>query len=245
MSRIICITGTDTGVGKTFLTTLLLAQLRDQGVHALAMKPFCSGSTEDIDQIRAIQGDELPSNLLNPYFFPQPLAPYVAAAESGRRISFARAIHAVREASKRCECLLVEGAGGALTPITRKRSFADLAVMSKAEVIVVGGNKLGILNHVLLTAEAFHSRGVRGIKVVLMGQRKKNEAALANAATLEKYLIESGVFSLPYFAGRPSWHGKNSIGQKKIKKTLAQIAAPDTFAPVVRDVAKRSETKKL
>lgn len=245
MSRIIFITGTDTDVGKTFLTTLLLAHLRNQGVHALAMKPFCSGGTEDIDQIRAIQGDELPSYLLNLYYFHQPLAPFVAAKQSHQRISFPRVVRAVQEASKLCECLLVEGAGGALTPITRKESFADLTAVSPAEVIVVGCNKLGVINHVLLTVEALHSRGVQRIKIVLMEQRGKNEAARTNAAVIAKYLIKSGVFSLPHFIQRSSCDGKNSADQKKIKKTLAQIAAPDTFAPVVRDVAKRSETKKL
>lgn len=245
MSRIIFITGTDTGVGKTFLTTLLLAHLRGQGIHALAMKPFCSGSTEDLDQIRGIQGDELPSNLLNPYFFPQPLAPFVAANEVGRRVSFLRAIRAVREASKRCECLLVEGAGGALTPFTRKESFADMAATLLGEVIVVGCNKLGAINHVLLTVEALHSRGLKGIKIVLMGQKKKNDAARTNEAAIEKCLIKSGVFSLPHFAAGRSLERKNFPASKKIKKTLAQIVAPDTFASVVRDVAKRSETKKL
>jgi dethiobiotin synthetase len=243
VSRIICITGTDTGVGKTVLTTLLLSFLRKQGVHALAMKPFCSGGKEDIDQIRAIQGDELPPGLLNPNYFRLPLAPYVAARESGQKISFMRAIHAVQKASMRCDCLLVEGAGGALTPITRRNSFADLTAQLSAEVIVVGSNKLGVLNHVLLTIEALRSRGVVKIKVVLMGQPDKNNAEISNAVTLQECLIKSGVFSLPHLGFFSNENKKNPADSKKIKKTLAQIAAPDTFTSVVRDVAKRSETK--
>ena len=69
MGRIIFITGTDTGVGKTTLTALLLLHLRSSGVKALAMKPFCSGGTGDLEVYRRIQGDALVPELLNPFFF--------------------------------------------------------------------------------------------------------------------------------------------------------------------------------
>lgn len=243
MSRIICITGTDTGVGKTFLTTLLLAHLRAQGVRALAMKPFCSGGTDDIEQIRAIQGDELPAGLLNPYHFHLPLAPYVAARKEGRRISLKHAIRAVQRASMMCDCLLVEGAGGALTPLTLRESFADMAALLGAEVILVGINKLGILNHALLTLESLRSREVSKLKVVLMEQQQKDDAASTNVVMLRKYVGKSGVFTLPRLRSDVLETREKVGGSKKIKKTLALIAAPDTFAPVVRDAAKRSETK--
>ena len=79
--RIIFITGTDTGVGKTLLTGLLLHHLRQSGCHALAMKPFCSGSRADAEFLHAVQDGELTLDEINPFFFAEPLAPLVAARE--------------------------------------------------------------------------------------------------------------------------------------------------------------------
>ena len=84
--RIVFITGTDTGVGKTLLTAMLLAHLRDCGVNALAMKPFCSGGTTDLHVLNEIQGNELTNAEINPFYFTEPVAPLVAARKHRQKI---------------------------------------------------------------------------------------------------------------------------------------------------------------
>lgn len=79
MSRLIFITGTDTGVGKTLLTGLLLHHLRHSGVHSLAMKPFCSGGTSDVDLLYGLQDGELSRPEINPFYFREPIAPLLAS----------------------------------------------------------------------------------------------------------------------------------------------------------------------
>src|SRR5882724_997479 len=99
--RIIFITGTDTGVGKTLLTALLLQHLLDSGVEALAMKPFCSGGREDVDLLQAIQNSRLPDDAINPFYFAEPVAPLVAARKARRRISLAQVLQKVRAVEAR------------------------------------------------------------------------------------------------------------------------------------------------
>src|SRR5436190_3837938 len=87
MPRVIFITGSDTGAGKTYLTALLLAYLRQKGIHALAMKPFCSGSRDDVELLQALQDREISDELMNPFYFEEPIAPLAAGREHGRMIS--------------------------------------------------------------------------------------------------------------------------------------------------------------
>src|SRR5258705_11852752 len=84
--KIIFVTGTDTGVGKTLLTGLLLHHLRQSGCHAVAMKPFCSGGTADIEFLDAVQEGELDPAEINPFYFSEPIAPVLAARKHHRNI---------------------------------------------------------------------------------------------------------------------------------------------------------------
>ena len=85
--KIIFITGTDTGVGKTVLTALLLRHLRRSGRAAFAMKPFTCGSRSDAKLLHALQNRELTLNEINPFYFREPVAPLVAAHKQGRDIT--------------------------------------------------------------------------------------------------------------------------------------------------------------
>ena len=149
---IIFVTGTDTGVGKTVVTALLLLHLREQGVRALGMKPFCSGSREDVEMLRAIQGDELPAPLVNPFYFEDPVAPWVAATNLGRTIRLSPAIRRINEAKQHCDLLLVEGAGSLLSPLGNRFTALDLVTELRVEVIVVAPNRIGCVGQVFLSA---------------------------------------------------------------------------------------------
>jgi dethiobiotin synthetase len=238
VSRIIFVTGTDTGVGKTVLTASLLHYFRESGVNALAMKPFCSGGTADVDLIQAIQGDEPSSEEVNPLYFSAPLAPLVAARKIGREIRLPRVLGAIRRMEKRCECLLVEGAGGLLVPLGEGFAVADVITSLECDVVVVGRNKLGTINHTLLTIEALRARGVRRIKVVLMKPARADFSTGSNAAILREILENIEVIAFPYIGlsdGRIVGLKRNA---KKTKKTLALIAALDTFSPRSSDASR-------
>src|SRR5579859_28442 len=84
--RIIFVTGTDTGVGKTVLMGLLLAHLRRRGAAAFALKPFCSGSRRDVQLLHALQNRELQAGEINPFYFPEPVAPVASARQPGRGV---------------------------------------------------------------------------------------------------------------------------------------------------------------
>lgn len=223
MARIIFVTGTDTGAGKTLLTGLLLQHFRTTGVHALAMKPFCSGGTGDVDFLSAIQNHELSVREMNPFYFPEPVAPLVSARKHGRKIGLKEAVKSIRRVAKRCECLIVEGSGGLRVPLGENFDVAKLIKRLNCEVIVAARNQLGVINHTLLTVDALRNCGVQPIKIVLMGTAKKKISTRTNAGVLSELLGKTRLFSLNYLGQNPMQIPAVENIQKKIKKTLAQI----------------------
>jgi dethiobiotin synthetase len=227
--RIIFITGTDTGVGKTLLTGMLLHHLRQQGIHALAMKPFCSGGTSDVDFIQQIQGDELSSKEVNPFYFSAPVAPYVAQ-RGKRQIPLSEVMTKIKATSQKCEVLLVEGSGGLLVPLAKKYFVADLIAKLRCEVVLVARNKLGTINHTLLSLEALQDRKpVEKLKIVLMGLEENDLSAKSNVAVLREFAVGLPVFSLPFLGRKAQKISNLQKNCKKNKKTLAKIAGRTYF----------------
>lgn len=166
MNQACFVTGTDTEVGKTFVTCAMLHRARAAGLRAAGIKAIAAGTdahgvNEDVAQIRQAANVALPAEILNPYCFRAAIAPHIAAAEEGVVIDFARIAGAVATARPLSDLLLVEGAGGFRIPLGVDRDSADLAVDLGLPVILVVGMRLGCLNHALLTAEAIAARGLR------------------------------------------------------------------------------------
>src|SRR4051812_24374946 len=157
MGKIIFITGTDTGVGKTVLTALLLQHLRQKKVHALAMKPFCSGDRADVEMLQKLQPGELTDSEMNPYFFAEPVAPFVAANKLGKTIRLRDVVRKISNIQKRCDVLLMEGIGGVMVPLGKGFCVHDLIIALNATAIVVSQNKLGTINHTLLTVSVLQN----------------------------------------------------------------------------------------
>jgi len=191
--RIIFITGTDTGVGKTVLTGLLLTHLRQTGRRAFALKPFCSGGRADAEILHALQDGELSLDQINPFYFEEPVAPLAAARLHRRKISLdqtlkhigqvydllldrpakiSRANNEVIQHSNNPvrldPILLIEGAGGLLAPLGQWFSAEDLIKTLRCEVIVTAANRLGTLNHTALTGRILQEAGAQRLRVVLM-----------------------------------------------------------------------------
>jgi dethiobiotin synthetase len=223
MSRIIFITGTDTGVGKTLLTGLLLHHLRQSGCHALAMKPFCCGSRADVEFLCGVQERELTLDEINPFFFKKPLAPLAAASEQHVSIRLPAVRRRITDLARRCEWLLIEGIGGVMVPLGDGFSVLDLIASLSCSTVVVSRNKLGTLNHTMLTVGAMQHAGIKGLKVVLMASRRRDFSADSNGRILSKLLAPTPVFPIPFLGTNPERFSALKVSEKKVKKTLARI----------------------
>jgi dethiobiotin synthetase len=199
---LVFITGTDTGVGKTLLTGLMLRHLRSTGRRALAIKPFCSGGAGDVDLLGAIQDGELSAREVNPFYFPEPVAPLVAARKHRRRIGLGQVLREVLEVAQRCDWLLIEGAGGLLAPLGERFTALDLIARLQCKVIVAAPNRLGVLNHTLLTVQALRGAAAGPLKVVLMSGRHPDPSAESNPSVLAEWVAPAPVFQAPFLGMR-------------------------------------------
>ncbi|MBV8102208.1 MAG: dethiobiotin synthase [Verrucomicrobia bacterium] len=161
------ITGTDTGIGKTFCGCGLIRAARAAGIKCSGMKPFCTGDTCDVELIAAAGNNAVPHHLLNPVWLRPPLAPYVASMLENRPIDITAVQKAYHALAASYHLVLVEGAGGLLVPILRDYNFRDLAVDLNLAVILVAPNRLGVINHVLLSAESITNAGLRLALLIL------------------------------------------------------------------------------
>lgn len=190
MSPAYFLTGTDTEIGKTFITCALLHHAAQRGLKAAGIKPVAAGTddagvNEDVASIRAASNLALPPKIVNPYCFKAAIAPHIAAAEEGVSIDFAPIAAACDHARQLADLLIVEGVGGFRVPLGVDRDSADLAVALGLPVILVVGLRLGCINHALLTAEAIAARGLTLAGWVAnridpaMPRQEENIAALA------------------------------------------------------------------
>ncbi|MBP5998411.1 MAG: dethiobiotin synthase [Azonexus sp.] len=166
MSHAYFLTGTDTEIGKTFITCALLHHAAQRGLKAAGIKPVAAGTdaagvNEDVASIRAASNLALPPEIINPYCFKSAIAPHIAAAEEGVTIDFAPIAAACDHARQLADLLIVEGVGGFRVPLGVDRDSAGLAVALGLPVILVVGLRLGCINHALLTAEAIAARRLK------------------------------------------------------------------------------------
>jgi len=192
------VTGTDTEVGKTYVTCLVARALNESGVSVGAYKPACSGSFrdttgrkiwEDIEALHAAIGGDFERDLICPQRFEAPAAPPVAAEMEGRRIDESLLAGGAARWTGRCEVLLVEGAGGLLSPIGTEMTNADLALRLGYPLLIVARGGLGTINHTLLTIEAARSRGLPMAGVILndVVANTGDVSVATNAAQIERF----------------------------------------------------------
>ncbi len=159
------VTGTDTGVGKTLITCALLHATRQLGRTAVGMKPIAAGveadgRNSDVAQLLAASSLQPPVALVNPFLYDPPIAPHIAAQETGRPIEIRVICQALAHLRTLAEVVWVEGVGGFRVPLDERQDTADLAQALALPVVLVVGMRLGCLNHALLTAEALATRGL-------------------------------------------------------------------------------------
>ena len=159
------VTGTDTDVGKTLISCALLHAFAEKGRRTIGMKPVAAGcdangQNEDVSQLLACSNLTATPEQINPYCFPQFMAPHIAAKNAGVRIEFAPILAAYQKLAAQADVVIVEGVGGFRVPLNDSQDSADLAVLLGLPVILVVGMRLGCLNHALLTYRAINECGL-------------------------------------------------------------------------------------
>ncbi len=160
------ITGTDTGVGKTYVTRLIVETLRNEGQDAVGYKPVACGDRQDAVILAAASGG-LELDEINPVYLNTPVAPYVAGMLENRTVDPAVLIAGYHKLAASHANVLVEGAGGWEVPLAANYRVSDLAADLKLPVILVAGNKLGALNHIILTVNAIRAKGLVCAGIIL------------------------------------------------------------------------------
>ena len=183
------ITGTDTGVGKTYTAARLLHLLQASGASCAGMKPMCCGDRRDAELLLASGSDGLTIDDVNPIWLKTPAAPVVGSLMEKVDINIEHILAAFHSLQNRVEHVIVEGTGGWMVPIHRDYFVSDLAVAMKLPVLAVAYNRLGCLNHAVLTVQNILGRRLRCVGLVLNNAEETGGiAAVTNADILQKIL---------------------------------------------------------
>lgn len=208
MKRGFFVTGTDTGVGKTFVSSLLLKSFVQQGVRAVGMKPVAAGCrrennlliSEDVEQLLAAGNVPVTISDINPYAFEPPLAPHIAAQQAGETIIFDPILEKYHFLQIVAEVVIVEGVGGFRVPLNDTQDTADLAVAFGLPVILVVGMRLGCLNHALLTMEAISNAGLDLAGWIANAVDSDMVALDENIDALKKRLPAPHIATIPFLS---------------------------------------------
>jgi dethiobiotin synthetase len=186
------LTGTDTGVGKTFVAVQLLRLLRSAGIRSAGMKPICCGDRNDARQLLAASEEGITIDQVNPVWLQSPVAPSVAAEIEHLEIDIENICRSFNALCAQFEVIVVEGVGGWLVPITPSLLMSDLAKNLDLPVVIVAENRLGCLNHVLLTWESIRAHGLRNGGIVLNHADAANDLAqTTNASELRRLMPDT------------------------------------------------------
>lgn len=169
MTRGYFITGTDTGVGKTYVSLGLMDALKSAGHVVVGMKPVASGCeqgtdgpvNEDALQLQTHASFAVPYGQVNPYAFLPAVAPHLAARAEGVTICCDTIVEVLEQLTETADRVIVEGVGGWMVPINETETMADVAARLNLPVVMVVAIRLGCLNHALLTAAAIQASGCR------------------------------------------------------------------------------------
>lgn len=197
MMKGLFITGTDTGVGKTFIAEGIIRSLRKRGIDICPMKPVetgCgtkNGCLVPGDALRLIRasGTGEPVERINPFRFREPLAPYVAAGIEGKAVRRRTLVSSYHYLARRHDIVVVEGAGGIMVPITGTYLFCDFISDIGIPAVIVSRPGLGTINHTLLTIEAARKRDipVAGVVINDASPAKKGIAVQTNPDMIRRF----------------------------------------------------------
>ena len=237
--KALLVTGTDTGVGKTFVTCGLAAALRARGLRVGVMKPAETGcpekngqlEPEDAARLKFYSGCELSLDQICPYRFAAPRAPWVAARDEESEIDPTRLQETYKKIQASHDITLIEGAGGLLVPLRHDFHYADLAREWDLPVLVVTTSKLGTLNHTALTLAYLRQVGLRTLGyVVNTHEPTPPELVASNLETLRALTPESCLGQVPH---QSNFHWGNA----PIEQLAALFEASINWKELGKDLA--------
>ena len=180
------VTGTDTDVGKTCVSSAIAKHLRDIDVDVGVMKPFASGYkassnsvSEDVEILMKYSEVTDPIDLVNPYYFEIPTSPYDACKQLNLEIDISKVIESYKQLTSIHDVVIVEGIGGIMTPISKNYFVSDLISDLQLESIIVTGSKIGTVNHLMLTYEHARQKNLK-LKGFLVSQNVSDGYELSN-----------------------------------------------------------------
>jgi len=202
----IFITGTDTDVGKTYVAAGIAVALKKLGKDVGIMKPFAAGTpqktgykSEDVQILAKAAQVNDPEELVNPYFFLIPASPFTATKNLGTKVDVKIVLNCFKQLSSMHEILLVEGIGGAMTPILQDYFVTNLIKDMNLETIIVTSSRIGTVNHTIMTCKMcqYYKIKIRGI---IINNLKLNGYSIdVLKRDLEELTKVAVIGSIPYF----------------------------------------------
>jgi dethiobiotin synthetase len=219
--KILFVFGTDTGVGKTKICEILVKGFKELGINAIPFKPVETGHSRAEKTSDAYKLSQACPNLsleeTSYLLFKKPVAPVLAAELEGRKIKMEEIISVIKERTEKGEILIVEGAGGIFSPISRRFDWLDIVKALRGEVVIVIGNKLGAINHAILSEKAVIQRKVKLTGWILNNLSKKKELAQkTNLFLLKKFMESPFICEVPFLKGEPSKTFCKKVAEKLI-----------------------------
>ena len=201
----IFVTGTDTGVGKTIVTGLLARYLRENGSNVVTQKWVQTGCSDfvstDVGLHLKIMGREKKDMkdyfiYVLPYMFKTAGSPHLACSIENKRIHMGKIIKSYQILSRKFDFVIAEGTGGVLVPLSKEKLLIDIVKQLDLEVLIVAQNKLGAINHTLLTVEALRRRRIKILGIVFNNPELENKTVLRDNPLVIKALSREKVFGV-------------------------------------------------
>lgn len=220
----IFVSGTDTGSGKSVVTGLLAKYLREKGCKVITQKWVQTGSrfSADINLHLKIMGVSKGAirecrDCVCPYIFKLPASPHLAAKAENKKINIARIKQAYKSLSSKFDTVIVESTGGALVPVNEKRLVIDIAKELGLPVLIVAQNKLGALNHILMTVEVLKQRKMKILGIVFNNCPGQNKLVLQDNPEIIRKITKQKIL------GVLPWEKRRDLLYKKFLPIAEKI----------------------
>jgi dethiobiotin synthetase len=219
------ITGTDTGIGKTWTSLALMQYFQHKGKTVVGMKPVSAGcemingqlKNEDALQLQKQSSIEVTYDLVNPYAFSRAISPHIAAKKAGIEVDIKRIQQNYTKLAALVDVVIVEGVGGWMVPLNTRQDVSNLAEQLNLSIIIVVGMRLGCINQARLTFAAIKQQKLRCAGWIASCVEKEMSELDANITTLQ------GFMDMPLLAVFPYEEKRNLRNFEKILKDTLQL----------------------